>query len=127
MGSIGLEQYSVPEEARQLLQDGILSNPLVVKHLPAGTLEASRTISFDGSATPSIPINWRFAESISSLKGLEATVLNVLLKKKYNLDPVKVNINTYDSPRPLRVATTQTFWLTLESLATMHPSSSCLP
>lgn len=102
MGSIGLEQYSVPEEARQLLRDGILLNPLVLKHLPAGALEASRTISFEGSATPSIPINWRFAESISSLKGLEATVLNVLLKKKYNLDPVKVNINTYGSPRLLR-------------------------
>lgn len=94
MGSVGIEQYSIPEEARQLLHQGILLNPLVAKHLPSGALEASRTISFEGSATPSIPINWRFAESISSLKGLEATVLNVLLKRKYNLEPVEVNINT---------------------------------
>lgn len=109
MGSVGTEQYSVPEEARQLLQDGILRNSLVGKHLPSGALEASRTISFEGSTTPSIPINWRFAESISSLKGLEATVLNVLLKKKYNLDPVKVNINTYRSPF---CSYSRPFWLT---------------
>lgn len=95
MGSVSSDQYSVPEEARLLLQKGILSNPLVAKHLPSGALEASRLVSFDGSATPSIPINWRFAESISSLKGLEATVLNVLLKRKYGIEPVKVNINTY--------------------------------
>lgn len=94
MAADGLQQYSVPEEARLLLQNGILSNPLITKHLPSGVLEASRSISFDGNDTPSIPINWRFAESISSLKGLEATVLNLLLQKKYNIGPVSVNVNT---------------------------------
>lgn len=101
MGDIGATYYSVPDEAGLLLQHGILSNPLIAKHLPLGAVEASRTISFEGSATPSIPINWRFAESISALKGLEATVLNVLLQKKYKIVPVKVNINTYASPARL--------------------------
>lgn len=94
MTTDGVSDYSVPEEARLLLERGIISNPLVAKHLPPGSLEASRLVSFEGSAAPSIPINWRFAESISSLKGLEATVLNVLLQKKYGIEPVKVNINT---------------------------------
>lgn len=95
MAITGSQRYSVPEEAKRLLEAGIISNPLVAKNLPAGALEASRAVSFEGSTSPSIPINWRFAESIASLKGLEATVLNVLLQKKYGIDPVNVNINTY--------------------------------
>lgn len=86
--------YSVPQEARLLLEKGILSNPPVEKNLPPSALEASRAVSFKGSDTPSIPINWRFAESISSLKGLEATVLNVLLQRKYGIEQVKISINT---------------------------------
>jgi hypothetical protein len=41
-----------------------------------------------------MPINWRFAESISALKGLEATILNVLLARKYGIEPQEVVINT---------------------------------
>ncbi|KAL4747564.1 hypothetical protein BDW72DRAFT_196639 [Aspergillus terricola var. indicus] len=41
-----------------------------------------------------IPINWRFAESISALKGLEALWLNALIKAKYGHAPVEVDINT---------------------------------
>lgn len=95
MATNGAKNYSVPEEAKLLLDNGIISNPLVAKNLPSGALEASRAITFEGSAAPSIPINWRFAESISSLKGLEATVLNVLLQRKYGIEPVRININTY--------------------------------
>lgn len=102
MATNGVKSYSVPEEAKLLLESGIISNPLIAKNLPSGALEASRAVSFEGSATPSIPINWRFAESISSLKGLEATVLNVLLQRKYGIDPVKININTYGRTRPSR-------------------------
>lgn len=100
MTTNGTTHYSVPEEAKLLLETGIISNPLVAKYLPAGSLEASRKVSFEGNDTPSIPINWRFAESISSLKGLEATVLNVFLQKKYGIEPVKININTYETGSP---------------------------
>ncbi|KAK3688771.1 CoA-transferase family III domain-containing protein [Podospora appendiculata] len=87
-------QYSVPSEAKRLLLDGILGNPLIQKNLPAGASEAARQITFEGSDSPSLPINWRFAESISVLKAYEATVLNLLLQKKYGLDPVPIKINT---------------------------------
>ena len=40
---------------------------------PAGAVEASKSIRFEGSDEPSLPVNWRFAESIASLKGYEAT------------------------------------------------------
>ena len=42
----------------------------------------------------SIPINWRFAESVGSLKGLEAILVNALLGRKYGLSPTAVKINT---------------------------------
>jgi hypothetical protein len=42
----------------------------------------------------SIPINWRLAESISALKGLEAAMINVLLKRKYGLPPQEAVIDT---------------------------------
>lgn len=126
MATNGVKEYSVPEEARLLLERGIISNPLVAKNLPSGSLEASRAVSFEGSAAPSIPINWRFAESISSLKGLEATVLNVLLQRKYGIEPVKVNINTYGQS-PDRDAPRQMFLVNHLSLVTMPRSSSCPP
>jgi hypothetical protein len=42
----------------------------------------------------SIPINWRLAEYISALKGLEAAMINVLLKRKYGLPPQEAVIDT---------------------------------
>lgn len=90
----GLESYSVPAEAQKLFAQGILQNPLIQKLLPPEALEASDYVSFEGSDKPRLPINWRFAESISSLKAYEATILNVLLKRKYGVGPVRVNINT---------------------------------
>ncbi|RDW62021.1 alpha-methylacyl-CoA racemase-2 [Coleophoma cylindrospora] len=92
MGS--LAPYSVPSEARRLLDEGILSNPLIAKNLPADIKKYAENIRYVGSDAPSIPINWRFAESISSLKGLEASILNVLLKKKYGVEPSEVVIDT---------------------------------
>ena len=91
---VTLETYSVPEQARKLLDGGILTNPLISKSLPPETVEYGSKVKYVGSDLPSIPINWRFAESISSLKGLEATMLNVLLARKYGIEPQEVEINT---------------------------------
>lgn len=86
--------YSVPEQAKQLFNKGILENPLIASDLPAGAAAAASKISFTGSDLPGIPINWRFAESISALNALEATLINVLLRRKYGLEPVSINIDT---------------------------------
>ncbi|KAG6354591.1 hypothetical protein INS49_004609 [Diaporthe citri] len=86
--------YSVPEQKKQLLNKGILENPLIAPDLPTGAAEAASKISFTGSDLPSIPINWRFAESVSALKAYEATLVNVLLKRKYGLEPVSMTIET---------------------------------
>lgn len=93
----GAAKYSIPEEARQVLLNGILHNPLVQKDLPAEAAECASYVSFEGSDAPSLPVNWRFAESISSLKAYEATILNVLLKRKYGVGPAKIKINTYSA------------------------------
>lgn len=66
-----------------------------MQYLPAGLKELSRLVRFEGNALPSIPVNWRWAESISALKALEATMLNYLLTQKYKISPVEVTINTY--------------------------------
>ena len=88
------ETYSIPQQTQQLFEDGILRNPLISKSLPPEALKCADKVKYVGSSAPSIPINWRFAESISSLKGLEATMLNVLLVKRYNVEPQEVVINT---------------------------------
>ncbi|KAK0658483.1 Acetyl-CoA:oxalate CoA-transferase [Lasiodiplodia hormozganensis] len=86
--------YSIPEETEKIFHEGILKNPLIAKVLPPEAEELAGYVKFEGSRLPSVPINWRFAESVSSLKALEATMVNVLLKKKYNVQPQKVTINT---------------------------------
>ncbi|KAL2882672.1 hypothetical protein SGCOL_001879 [Colletotrichum sp. CLE4] len=91
MGSRG--EYSVPQEAEAVFQHGILNNPLM-KDLPNDLKSLSQHVKFEGSSKPSVPINWRFAESISALKALEATMLNRLILKKYNTEPTDVTINT---------------------------------
>lgn len=96
-GSNSLEGYSVPKEAQKLLDNGILKNPLIADTLPDGVAEAASTVRFEGSSKPSIPINWRFAESISALKGLEAALINVLLSRKYGLEAQEAVIDTYVS------------------------------
>ncbi|KAF2728184.1 CoA-transferase family III [Polyplosphaeria fusca] len=93
-GANASHPYSIPLETKKLLDSGILNNPLITPSLPKGIHSAAQLVSFTGTDSPSIPINWRFAESISALKALEASMLNVLLQRKYNLPPQKAVINT---------------------------------
>jgi crotonobetainyl-CoA:carnitine CoA-transferase CaiB-like acyl-CoA transferase len=86
--------YSIPRETEKVFRDGILNNPLIAPSLPKEIGECAQKVEFVGTDNPSIPINWRFAESIASLKGLEAAMINVLLKRKYGLEPQKAVINT---------------------------------
>ena len=88
------ETYSVPFQAQKLFEEGIIQNSLISKAIPAEAQKYAAKVRYVGSDAPSIPINWRFAESISALKGLEATVLNVLLARKYGIEPQEVVINT---------------------------------
>lgn len=92
--SNGTYNYSVPREATSIFQNGLLKNPLLAPALPKEIQECAEKVRFEGSDKPSIPINWRFAESISSLKGLEAAMINVLLKRKYGVEPQEAIINT---------------------------------
>lgn len=89
-----MQIYSIPDETRKVFQDGILRNPLIAPTLPDDIEECARVVRFEGTDRPSVPINWRFAESISALKGLEAAMVNVLLKKKYGMEPQEAVINT---------------------------------
>lgn len=86
-------EYSIPREAKSLLVDGILRNPLQ-KGLPSELEALAKHVHFEGSSLPSIPINWRFAESISALKAFEATMLNLLVTRKYGVEPSDITINT---------------------------------
>lgn len=101
-GTNGVEKslgsYSIPQETQKLFEEGILNNPLIMQTLPKGIAEAASKVRFEGTAKPSIPINWRFAESISALKGLEASMVNVLLSRKYGLEPQEAVINTFVYP-----------------------------
>lgn len=90
---MGSTDYSVPQEAKDVFEEGIFRSPLM-KHLPPELQPLSKHIRFEGSLKPSIPINWRLAESIAALKAFEATMLNHLLTQKYKIDPVGITINT---------------------------------
>lgn len=87
-------EYSIPQETQDIFDHGILKNSLIASTLPKETEECAKKVRFQGTGKPSIPINWRFAESISALKGLEAAIVNVLLKKKYGIEPQEAVINT---------------------------------
>lgn len=86
--------YSIPRETQDIFDQGILKNPLIASTLPKEIQECAKKIRFEGTDSPSIPINWRFAESISALKGLEAAVVNLLLKNKYGVEPQEAVVNT---------------------------------
>lgn len=97
MGSVGENPttYSIPNEAQKIFEQEILNNPLIPT-LPKEIQEAGKLVNFTGNDAPSIPVNWRFAESASALKALEASLLNVLRVRKYT-DQCKlseVDINT---------------------------------
>lgn len=86
--------YDIPTQTSNVFWQGIIQNTLISKELPPEIEVCSKVIRFEGSAEPSIPINWRFAESISSLKAFEGALVNVLLKRKYGLEPQEILINT---------------------------------
>ena len=86
--------YSVQEEARSILKSGIFGNLLIAQSLPSETSDYASRIKFIGSPLPSLPINWRFAESASSLKALEACLISTLLKRKYDVSPGSITIST---------------------------------
>jgi hypothetical protein len=86
-------RYCIQEESHKLLDTGILNNPLI-RGLPAEIQNFRHLITFEGKQEPSVPIVWRFAESISSLKAFEALMLNVLLVRKYGIQPANIKINT---------------------------------
>lgn len=85
--------YSVPSESRKCLVEGILNHP-GHKALPAECHDLAKLTKYVGSEQPKIAINWRLAESVSSLKGFEAVMVNLLLSRKYGLSPQEVTINT---------------------------------
>lgn len=87
-------QYNVQGEARKIFESGILKNPRIAKFLPPECLEHNTAFTLTGSPVPSIPINWRQAESATALKMLEASLINVLLQRKYKLSPQAVTIDT---------------------------------
>jgi len=91
---MSLKDYSVPQQSKVVLLEGIVSNSLISKDLPEEVAEYVTKVHFEGSDGPMIPINWRFAESVSSLKGLEAVMLMNLLDRKYNVKVDEVRINT---------------------------------
>ncbi len=93
MGSVGEQHYSVPRETTSLLEKEILSNPLLPS-LPQEIQQAGKRILYTGNDRPSIPINWRFAESAAAMKGFEASMLNVLRSRKYGVEMSEVEINT---------------------------------
>lgn len=92
-----LDQYSVPGEARNVLLQGILQNKNVAKHFPKEIFGYGELVKFEGNDAPSIPINWRFAESIAALKGFEGAMLSTLVERKYGVKPQDIKVNTYVS------------------------------
>ncbi|KIW37097.1 uncharacterized protein PV06_10724 [Exophiala oligosperma] len=87
-------QYSVPHEARKVLEEGIFANTSISHILPTEAKNFAACVRFVGSDKPSIPINWRLAESAAALKGLEACLVATLLKTKYHVDISNATINT---------------------------------
>lgn len=100
MGSItnisnaAADAYSVPLAANRVFEDGIISNPLIAKDLPSEVKDKKTKITFTGSASPSLPVNWRLTEAVSSLKALEAALVDTILQRRYNLEPHQITINT---------------------------------
>lgn len=86
--------YNKNVEAKRLFMNGLLRHEKVGSLLPPEAQDCAAKIEFTGSAFPSLAINWRFAESISALQALQATMVSVLLKRKYDVDAPRVVIDT---------------------------------
>ena len=93
MGSVGEPTYSVPKETQKVFESEILNNPLIPS-LPPEIQDVGKLVHFTGNDLPSIPINWRFAESVAAMKAFEVSMLNVLRSRKYGVQPSEVSINT---------------------------------
>lgn len=79
-------QYSVPEATQRVLVRGIFQNPRLKHNIPEGAAEiAAKNVKFLGNSQPSVPVNWRFVESVSALKEYEASVLSLLIQQNTNL------------------------------------------
>jgi len=85
--------YSVPAESKRVLKDEILLNPSH-KDLPVECQQYFDLVKYTGQNEPRMAINWRLAESIAALKGLEAILINHLLVEKYGIPPQEVVIDT---------------------------------
>lgn len=83
--------YSVPKEAELLFQK-ILNDPLISKYLPSDVKRCAASVRFVGKSKPTLPVNWRIAESASALHALEASLLGVLLERKYQVPVPQVEI-----------------------------------
>ena len=94
MATTSRSTYSVPAEAKKVFKAGIIANPRIAKDLPLDVEKYTKLIKFVGNDKPNIPINWRFAESISALKALESIWINNLLVEKYKVEPKAVVIDT---------------------------------
>lgn len=90
----GTSSYSVPAETSKVFKNHVLSDSRIAKDLPEEAKDAASRVRFVGSHEPSLPIQWRFAEAVASLKGLEATLVSALIKRKYNAELHDVTINT---------------------------------
>ena len=86
-------KYSVPKQAELVFYEGILNNPLISKYLPSGSKQIASKIHFTGKNKPTLPVNWRFAESASALHALEASLIGLLLEKKYKVEAPEVEID----------------------------------
>lgn len=86
--------YSIPVESAKVFKGGILSNKKISKYLPQEALNFANSVKFVGSDAPSIPVNWRFAETSASLKALEASMVAALLERKYQTKISSVTIDT---------------------------------
>ncbi|ETN44475.1 uncharacterized protein HMPREF1541_10145 [Cyphellophora europaea CBS 101466] len=88
-----MQEYSIPSEARTVLENGILNHPHH-QDLPAECKDLIEHVEYRGHPLPRIAVNWRFAESTAALKGLEGILLNHLLVKKYGVQPQRITIDT---------------------------------
>ncbi|KAL6901098.1 putative L-carnitine dehydratase [Trichoderma evansii] len=93
-GNVAADAYSVPLAASKVYEEGIISNPLIAKDLPSEVKDQKTKITFTGSKSPSLPVNWRLAEAVSSLKALEAALVDVILQRRHVLEPHQITINT---------------------------------
>jgi crotonobetainyl-CoA:carnitine CoA-transferase CaiB-like acyl-CoA transferase len=96
MGSIEYTEaspYSVPQQAEHIFRKGILQNPFVSKYLPEGIDNAASKVRFTGPDSPTMPVNWRLAESASALLALEASLVGLLLERKYAMSAPEAEIN----------------------------------